>query len=224
MKSVDGTEFRILVSKGESYQIEFVNSGYVCRARKHLVRRGQVFDPTSFITERDSWKPHKEVFENNSGIKFESYARRGNKLRVEFPNTGYTAEVFTQNAKNGKVRDPLEKTVYGIGYLGVIDKRKPYWKQASQLWNNMMKRCYSEKDERGYFGEAEVDERWHSLENFIEDISELDGFEGWRDAKETGIPFNLDKDFIKDGNKVYSRFYCCFLPDSYNKSMGKRGK
>lgn len=223
-KSVRNEEFEILASKGECYIIRFISSGYECRARKKLVQQGKVFDPTSLLVERESWVPHEEEFTTNSGSKFFSYQRKGEKIKIYFPTTNYHTEVYMNNARQGKVKDPLEVSVYGVGFTGVIDKSIPYWKQAKQLWLNMLKRCYSEKDDRGYLGRAVVDERWFSFENFLNDIPKLDGFEGWLNGQESGLKYNLDKDFFKENNDIYSRYLCCFLPESFNKALGKKGK
>lgn len=224
MKAITGEKFEILAPRGESYLIRFKKSGYECRARRGLVEEGKVFDPTELLEERDSWEDCYESFINNSGKKFYAFKRKGDKIKIEFPDSGYSAEVFISNAKKGKVKDPYDRTVYGEGYLGIVDKKIPYWKPALQLWQNMMKRCYSKKDERGYFGEAFVDDRWKSFENFLNDIPKLEGFDGWIKGGKGGIKYNLDKDFYKEGNKIYSRHFCRFLPESFNKALGKKGK
>lgn len=224
IESVEGKKFKVVRSKGDSYFIRFEDTGYTCRARKHLVRSGRVYDPTKYLEELDSWKEYRKVFTNNDGEVFESTLKRERKIKVFFPKSGYFTEVYESNAKLGKVKDPYSITVYGKGYLGCFDKGIPYWKQAKQLWNNLMKRCYDDNYETGYFGEAEVDDRWLSFENFLNDIHKLDGFEGWLNWEESGIKFNLDKDLIKSGNRTYSRHLCCFIPESFNKAMGKNKK
>lgn len=224
MKSKEGKEFEILGSKGSDYRIRFIDSGYECRAKKTLVESGLVVDPSRYIEEKKSWTAFHEEYVNNDGKAFTALSKRGDKVRVLFKESGYFCEVYRSNALKGKVKDVLSPSVYGVGVIGIVDKKIPYWRQAFQLWNNMLKRCYSEKDERGYFGEATVDERWLVFENFLADIPKLKGFNGWVNSKETGIKYNLDKDFIIEGNKVYSRLYCMFLPESFNKALGKLGK
>lgn len=220
--SIEGDKFKIKASAGDCYSIVFVDSGYECRARKHLVERGEVYDPTPLIEDMNSWEEYEEYFTNNAGQTFRAFAKKGNKVRIEFPNTGYVGEVYLYNARKGKVRDPYEVSLYGVGKIGDIDKEKPYWKQARQLWSNMIKRCYDPNYEEGYFGDSEVHERWHTFENFLADIPKLEGFAGWVKGHTGGLKYNLDKDFYKRGNKVYSKHLCRFLPDSFNKAMGKK--
>lgn len=145
---------------------------------------------------------------------------------IQFVNTGYTREVYKINAEKGKAKDPYSISVLGIGYEGVFPQ-KPYHSQAKRLWSNMMKRCYDKKHLKGYFGKGvTVDTRWHSFANFLEDIPKLDGFELWLKGFEKGnIKYNLDKDTIVTGNKVYSKLCCSFIPESINKAEGaKNGK
>lgn len=138
---------------------------------------------------------------------------------IQFTETGTTMDVYKDNASKGKVKDPYRKTVYGVGWLGDIDKSIPYWKQANQLWRNMMKRCYSLKDERGYYGRAFVDERWKCFSNFLEDLPKLNNFDKWL----KGTPkYNLDKDLLVEGNKVYSFKTCQFVSEYENKAAGAR--
>ena len=220
-KSVLGDEFIILRSKGETSYIQFVKTGYVCRARNSLISQGKVFDSTKFLDEAKTWDQVDEEFRANAGWDGKIIARKGKKVRVLTP-TGYSCIAEYSNVVAGKITDPYVKSVLGVGYMGIPDKSLPYYSQARQLWSNMLKRCYSKNDPKGYYGTCFVDERWHCFENFLVDISKLQGFEGWLNAKDTGINYNLDKDFIVRGNDTYSRHMCCFLPESFNKSLGKK--
>lgn len=222
----DGEIFKVLKVKSEGdICVEFVESGYTCRVRNSLILAGNVRDYTYLVEERDSWKPHDEVFKLNSGYEANSISRRGKSVRVVFPGTGHIAVVNIDNARAGKVKDPFVPAFYGVGYTGLPDTSLPHSRQAKQLWQNMMKRCYCENDERGYFGKASVDERWFSFENFLNDLKHLEGFGDWvKGHTDSYRASNLDKDFYVKGNTVYSRDYCRFLPQAYNKSLGKKGK
>lgn len=225
-KNFEGKAFQVIRVKSENdVHVRFLETGYECRVRAHLVLSGNVRDFTEIESERTSWVPYEQEFVNNSGKKFKSFAKKGKKLRIIFEETGYSTEVYINNAVKGKVKDPYEVSVYGQGYFGIPDKTLPYWKQALQLWQNMMKRCYSEKDERGYIGRCFVDERWKCFENFLNDLKFLEGFGEWiKGSQNPYYASNLDKDFYKPGNNTYSRCYCRFLPQAYNKSLGKKDK
>lgn len=224
-KNREGLEFEVVKVRGENdVYIKFLETGYECRARQHLVESGNVRDYTSKRKERSTWKPINETYTVNSGEKVLAFAKKGNKVKVKFED-GYVVEVYDVNLKAGKVLNPFSISLYGEGYMGLPDTSIPYYKQAKQLWTNMMKRCYSTNDSRGYFGRAYVDERWKSFENFLNDLKFLEGFDDWlKGHTDPYFRSNLDKDFYIEGNDVYSRFYCCFLPDGFNKSLGKKDK
>lgn len=225
-KNLDGELFQVIKIKSENdVLIKFLDTGYECRARSHLIESGNVRDYTKIEEERNSWEPCEEEFISNSGHTFRAILRKGRKIKIEFEGTGYFTEVFIDNARAGKVKDPYEVSVYNVGFIGLPDKSISYWKPAFQLWQNMLKRCYSEKDERGYYGKCYVEERWFCFENFLNDIKYLEGFSEWLAGSENSYyASNLDKDFYKKGNDIYSRHYCRFLPQGYNKSLGKRNK
>ena len=54
------------------------------------------------------------------------------------------------------------------------------------------------------------------MTTFIEDVSKMKGFglEGWQ----------LDKDIIQKGSKLYSKDTCCFVPAEVNLLLTKRDK
>lgn len=224
-KNQEGLEFKVVKIKSENdICIKFLKTGYECRARLHLVESGNVRDYTEIQSNRAAWKACDETYVTNYGETLHVFAKKGNKRKARFQD-GFVIEAYDANIKAGKVLNPFSISRYGVGYIGLPDTTLPYYKQAKQLWSNMLKRCYSTKDERGYQGKAFVDERWKSFENFLNDLKFLDGFSDW--IKGHSNPYyksNLDKDFYIEGNDTYSRFYCCFLPDGYNKSLGKKDK
>lgn len=170
-----------------------------------------------------------KTIENNANQKFTIIDERviprkcgkgvHKQFLVKFIDTGFTKWVYRENALDGKVRDMYAKSVYGIGYHGDVDKTVPYYKQAIQLWQNMMKRCYSTKDKKGYYGYVVVSPRWHSLENFINDLPKLNNFDKWLNPINEN--YNLDKDFKGDGT-IYSFETCQFITEYENKSAGAR--
>jgi hypothetical protein len=215
-------DVEVIDKEGDVLTVQFLNTGYVRKALVHNVRKGKVKDnsvkytpPTMTVDEH---------YESNSTGWFTIIQRTGKRCIIQFDVTGYTATVNIDNAKAGKVKDPYFRSVYGVGYLGEFNKKThPYWKQASQLWRNMLKRCYSKKDSRGYYGKGvSVDERWLCFANFLEDISELDNFDLWLKGHGTPDRYNLDKDLKVAGNKVYSKDLCSFVSEFDNKSAGAK--
>jgi hypothetical protein len=162
---------------------------------------------------------------SNSGLNFSILNQTGKQCIIQFEQTGFVRKANIDNIKAGKVRDLYAASIYGKGYYGEFEK-VVFWKQAKQLWQNMLKRCYCEADTRGYFGKVTVDPSWHCLSKFIEDIQTLDNFEGWLEGQNSNrLKYNLDKDTIVEGCKVYSKETCKFITERENKSMGaKNGK
>lgn len=168
---------------------------------------------------------------NNSGHEFlvlDEYmkkigSRRHSMWLIQFINTGYTAEVYKSNAEKGKAKDPYEPSLCGVGYQGEHE-RPYYWKQARRLWSNMIKRCYDPNYKSGYYGRGyTVNDRWKCFANFLEDLPELDNFDKWLEGFHEGKPrYNLDKDLIVRGNKVYCKQCCSFVLESINKAEGAR--
>jgi len=208
---------QVVDRKPGKLKVRFTETGYETWAYTYNVLNGKVEDKVARESSKTRWKPYHKEFLSNSGHRFTAYEKLGNKLRIIFPVTGYSTVVYQNNAISGKVSDPYEISVLGVGFIGEFDKSVPYWKQAKQLWNNMMKRCYNPNDTRGYFGECFVSESWKCFSNFLNDIKRLEGFQEWLSGK---IPYDLDKDSKVLGNKVYSFPACRFLPRTENRSLG----
>lgn len=215
----------ILENDGKSAKVKFLNTGFETQVLVTNLMVGKCRDYT--ITNRvytDKEYPNVVMQSNNSG-SFNLLEKQGSKCLVQFIGTGYTTTCLWENIKLGKIKDPYFKSCYSVGYTGEFEKTS-YWKQAKQLWRNMLKRCYCEKDTRGYYSKGvSVDDRWLCFANFLEDLPKLENFELWLQAFDGNIEkYNLDKDYLIKGNKIYSRGACMFLPESLNKSLGSRNK
>lgn len=201
------------------YKVKFHETGYETVANMANITAGKVLDPECRDNKINTWKSVQIYYENNAGNKLLAFAKMRNKYKVKFLETGYETVAYIENVKKGKVNDPYAISVLGIGWLGEFQKVS-YWKQAKQLWSNVMKRCYNPKDSMGYYGEAFVDERWHCFANFLEDLPDLENFDKWLDGKSNGNPYNFDKDLKVPGNNVYSKETCMFVTEYENKSAG----
>lgn len=73
----------------------------------------------------------------------------------------------------------------------------------------MINRCYNKKflERQKQYKECTVCEEWLNYSNF----------KVWYDQnKVSGMSFDLDKDILFKGNKVYSPETCCFVPHAIN--------
>ena len=139
-------------------------------------------------------------------------------VEIQFLKTGYESTVQLGNIRNGEVKDPYSPSVHGIGVLGAKYPSRVDGIQTKEydLWYNMLVRCYSDtyqKKKPTYEG-CKVSENFKSYEYFYEWCNKQIGFnnEGWQ----------LDKDLLTKGNKVYSENTCVFLPREINQILVKR--
>lgn len=204
---------------GKDFKVKFLETGHEVVANIDNIVAGKVLDPIYKKRKLSEWKPHHAEYENNSGHKLVAFAKRGNKIKVRFIATGYETEAYIENVKKGKITDPYAISVLGVGHIGEFP-RVSYWRQAKQLWSNMMKRCYNPKDYMGYYGRAFVEERWLCFSNFLFDLPNLENFDKWLEGKNGGPVYNLDKDLKVVGNKTYSKDLCSFVTEYENKSAG----
>lgn len=104
----------------------------------------------------------------------------------------------------------LRPTVYNKGYIGIGEHKcciNGKLTKKYKVWYDMIMRCYSKKylyKNPTYIG-CEVDSRWLNYQVFA------DWFEDNYVEK-----YELDKDILVRGNKVYSPETCCFVPHSIN--------
>ena len=146
------------------------------------------------------------------------------EVAIQFINTGYETTVQLVQVKRGNVKDPYAPSVCGVGVLGVKYPSKVNGVKTKEytLWNNMLVRCYSDayKKRQPTYEGCEVSDKFKSYEYFYEWCQKQIGFnnEGWQ----------LDKDLLVKGNKVYNEFTCVFLPKEVNtlltKSTASRGE
>ena len=109
----------------------------------------------------------------------------------------------------------------GIGKYGKSDSR------AFSLWRSVLERtcCLSFKERRPTYKNTSVCEEWLNFQNFAKWCY---GQKLLNAKDDKGSYYQLDKDLILKGNKVYSPETCCFVPPALNnlirsKSTSARG-
>lgn len=128
------------------------------------------------------------------------------------------------NFKNGQIKNPYDRTVYGIGYIGVGLYKPSINKENTQeynLWDSMLERCYCEKRRhraKTYF-DCEVCKEWYNFQNFSKWFHE--------NYYECNDRLHVDKDIILQGNRIYSPDTCLLIPQKLNvlfvNKINKRG-
>ena len=99
------------------------------------------------------------------------------------------------------------KLVCGVGINDIFESTN---ERYYTIWRAMLSRCYSEYAIKKYptYKGCEVCDEWKRLSNFKRWFEEH-YVEGWQ----------LDKDIIKKGNRVYSPQTCCFVPSQINTAL-----
>ena len=149
-------------------------------------------------------------------------------VEIQFLKTGYEMVAQLGHIKNGVVKDPYLPSVYGVGILGTKYQAKinGVITKEYELWNNMLRRCYSDgfRKKNPTYKDCEVSDKFKRYEYFYEWCHKQIGF----GVDGNGNPFQLDKDLLVKGNKVYSEDSCVFLPQEINsllvKCTASRGK
>ena len=118
----------------------------------------------------------------------------------------------------------MKKLVCGVGFN---DKTRPAWvdgKMAKeyQLWQNMLKRCFSDKlqTRRPTYRGCSVSDNFLNYSYFYDWCRGQIGF-GKVDDK--GRSWCLDKDLLFVDNKTYSETACVFVPNEINSFFTDRG-
>ena len=138
-------------------------------------------------------------------------------VEIQFLKTGYKTVARLGHIKNGSVKDPYTPSTYGVGITGTkypITVNGVHTREYD-LWNGMLRRCYSEKyhlKKPTYIG-CEVSENFKNYSFFYEWCQNQIGF--------NNKDWQLDKDLLIKGNKVYSENTCIFIPRELNQTLTK---
>lgn len=117
-----------------------------------------------------------------------------------------------RNSTSINPSNQVKRTVYGVGYDSG-GKHKRYISSKSSveyaIWSAMIGRCYSEriKNKLPSYKQCSTSPEWHDFQVFAEWYTNHDYY---------GLGYDLDKDLLFEGNKVYSPETCCLIPHEIN--------
>ncbi len=140
----------------------------------------------------------------------------GTNIVVKFQDEfGYEKLTTYSNFKRGQVRNPYDKTVMDMAYLGAgkyITKDENNKNSREYMcWKHMIERCYVEKHSdkhKSYFGICSICDEWLNFQNFAQ----------WYEENKYDVNgrLHLDKDILIPGNKLYSPNTCLLVPQRIN--------
>lgn len=166
-------------------------------------------------SNREILEENKHNYVNKGYITSEGYTIRvlnyngANDIEIQFDG-GHIIKSKLERIKSGNIKNPFHPSVYGVGYLGIglfkahigVTATKVY-----KVWSGMLERCYSEKYhiKKPSYKTVTVCGEWECFQVFAEwfQLNYTEGFE-------------LDKDTLIKGNKMYSPETCCFVPQQIN--------
>ena len=135
---------------------------------------------------------------------------------------GYKTHTNYPAFQKGYVKNPYDKSVFGIGYFGEGKYTAKLNNKATScytLWHNMLRRCYVLKDMHTHptYENCTVCEEWLNFQNFATWYEE-------NFYQITNEKMAIDKDIVIKGNKIYSPETCVFVSQRINNFHLRRGR
>lgn len=143
-----------------------------------------------------------------------------NDITVEFED-GYIVKSRYSEFKNGTIKNPYDKRVFGVGYHGIGEYKVSINQKHTiqyNYWYDMLKRCYDEryKQKHPTYKNKTVCEEWHNFQVFAK----------WFDENYYTINnderMELDKDILIRDNMEYNPNTCIFVPKIINTILLKK--
>ena len=141
------------------------------------------------------------------------------EVYVKFLDTGYETKAYFGNIKKGIVRDRSVPSILGVGVVGdEVTKVNGNRLKEYNLWQALLSRCYCDKFhvKCPTYKDCSVSDNFKYYPYFKEWCNNQIGFNVLDDK---GNYFELDKDLLIKGNKVYSEDTCCFIPREINVAL-----
>lgn len=151
------------------------------------------------------------VLQNNYGTYYKIIEKLDNPFRriIFLDEFSYEKIVTTSNMSVGNCKNPYDKTMCGIGYMGECDKVS---KEIYSKWASILQRCYSEKclNNKPTYKNVTVCEEWLCFKNFQNWY--IDTY-----PKNINNP-TVDKDLLqfRIEHKIYSPKTCIWVTNEIN--------
>ena len=131
------------------------------------------------------------------------------RMKAIFLQTNTEVWVNADQVDTGAVLDRFTPTVLGVGYLGddVTVDENGVRSRAYSVWKGMLERCYGERELEAY-KYCIVSEEFHNATYFKD----------WYESQKGSCmkDFQLDKDILSEGCKIYAEDTCVLVPKEIN--------
>ena len=152
----------------------------------------------------------KTIQTNRGEVEVLKYTNNSS-VNIKFINTGFETTVKLCQILSGVVKDRLLPEVYGVGIIGA--DKVYHGSRENNIWRGLLSRCYGKTKRAPTYKDCTVSENFKYFPYFKDWCNKQIGFNSI-DSK--GNPFQLDKDILIKGNRVYSEDTCCFVPSEIN--------
>lgn len=164
----------------------------------------------------DIWLGTKHITNEGYEIEVIQYNNYHN-CKVLFSN-GHTKTTNIQQIKSGQVRNEYHPSCQGVGYMGIGIYTSNSDIRCYEVWNGLLKRGYNLniKKRQPTYKDTTIYEEWHNFQVFADWY--------YSNYEPHMNDWDLDKDILQKGNKIYSPETCCFVPKEINLLFVKRKK
>lgn len=146
----------------------------------------------------------------NDGEIIITHYKCAREVSIKFTESGFENVVTAGDIRNRQVRDKLKASVCGMGFVGGNHYTYTNSTEAYISWAEMIRRCYSNE----YKEKAPTYENCTSCREWLN----FQVFAKWYHLNRLSddVKYQLDKDIINRGNKVYSPENCALVPRHIN--------
>lgn len=138
-----------------------------------------------------------------------------NNLNIEVThNDSYRYRHYVQlvNLNIGNIKNPYHPNVFDVGYIGAgLYSPTINGKHTEEYikWRSMLNRCYYNQTQilQPCYADCTTIEEWHNFQNFAQWYVRQPNY---------GKSYQLDKDILIPGNKIYSPEACTLVPRIIN--------
>lgn len=164
-----------------------------------------------------------KTFINKDNCKFTIITyRSATDIDIQFEDGTILYSRQYRDAKLGTSKNPYHPSTYGRGYIGIgrhVTSINGKDTKMYTTWYAMFVRCYNESNPNTNpsYKHCSVSKKWYNFQVFGDWFEE-----NWKDHMDSS--WDLDKDILIKGNKIYSSETCCFVPKEINTVFPKCNK